>query len=940
MILTKSTNLCFGSFNCKGFKSSEECIKELFAEVDFLAVQEHWLLSCSFNLFSSVADDCVYRAISPMESDEIRFGRPFGGVALLWHRRLQHVVVPVQSASDRIVAIKLLSEEGAILIISVYMPTNYRDRSSYEDYISELGFLEGLLEFEHYDHVVILGDFNADLRFLEGRFSAKLSSFVSDHKLSALGLDDNSAWQWHTWHSHDFSSQSWIDYILTSQQLEGLVTDVQIRDGESLTSDHWPVVMYANIGVSGIERKKEVPGCLQWNYAKESDFTRYRECLKRELDQLEIHAETAICNDPGNCGHEKVIQQFVDQLVGIVLKSATKTIPKSKRRRYRRPGWNETLKNLKNEAIEAYRVWKGNGKQRFGYAFRRMKESRKAFRKQLKSVQRQEAIKFKDKLARDLTSDDQVNFWKRIKNGFRPDTTRSSTRIGNATSNCEIMKVWIEHFRQLVNSECPIRRENERLLFEEALKQKMSDTVLPWWCVDISYMEVQRAVQKLKVNKSAGPDAIQSEHLKHGGPLLHIYMSVAFTAMVRHSYVPTQFRSSYLVPIVKDKKGDKSDPENYRGIAVSSVLAKAFEYVLLRKVSHCMAPCDQQFGFRRGHSCSDCSFVLKETVNYYLSNGNRTVYSCALDLSKAYDRVSHFRLFRKLVERENALPVYFVRLLSFWYSVQEMYVKWEGNVSSGFGVRNGVRQGSALSPSLFNLYIDDLLQQLQSCGVGARFGRLYLGCLVYADDITLVSPTVSGMQEMLNICQRFTQEHGLLFNSKKSVATTFVRSRHVRVADPEFILAGNALSHKTEFRHLGLLVDSRYRDSVSVEDRIRKFFSAVNGVVSRLGGCCYNDGVWLKLVESQLLPILSFGSHLWSIEKPSIARLVNTAYRKGVRRGLGMSQRDSISERLGSRFVEASEVIESGKEKYLARAVNSPSRLVMTFARVKSLKGV
>ena len=43
----------------------------------------------------------------------------------------------------------------------------------------------------------------------------------------------------------------------------------------------------------------------------------------------------------------------------------------------------------------------------------------------------------------------------------------------------------------------------------------------------------------------------------------------------------------------------------------------------------------QQFGFRKGHGCCDCSFVLKETVDYYLSNGNKEVYVCALDLSKA-----------------------------------------------------------------------------------------------------------------------------------------------------------------------------------------------------------------------------------------------------------------------------------------------------------------
>ena len=69
----------------------------------------------------------------------------------------------------------------------------------------------------------------------------------------------------------------------------------------------------------------------------------------------------------------------------------------------------------------------------------------------------------------------------------------------------------------------------------------------------------------------------------------------------------------------------------------------------------------QQVGFKKGHGCSDCSFVLKETAEYYLSNGNKEVYVCALDLSKAYDKVSFYCLFNKLLDRGD--PVYLVKFL-------------------------------------------------------------------------------------------------------------------------------------------------------------------------------------------------------------------------------------------------------------------------------------
>ena len=117
-------------------------------------------------------------------------------------------------------------------------------------------------------------------------------------------------------------------------------------------------------------------------------------------------------------------------------------------------------------------------------------------------------------------------------------------------------------------------------------------------------------------------------------------------------------------------------------------------------------------------------------------------------------------------------------------------------------------------------------------------------------------------------------------------------SLHIRATNPKFILSGHGLSHKTEFQHLGVVLDSHII-GMQLLPRIRKFLGAVNGVVSRLGGYCQNDDVWMKIVEAKLFPVLSFGSHLWSIEKSGIARMVNTAYRKGVGRGLGLRQRNS-----------------------------------------------
>ena len=120
-------------------------------------------------------------------------------------------------------------------------------------------------------------------------------------------------------------------------------------------------------------------------------------------------------------------------------------------------------------------------------------------------------------------------------------------------------------------------------------------------------------------------------------------MSIAFASFMRHVFVPHQFSRSYIVLIGKDKHRDMSDPNNYRRIAISFVVYKEMEHLILDKFGHHLVSSVQQFGFKQNNSRSD-PFVLKETVNCYLQNGKKVVYSCALDLSIAYDKVKHYSL--------------------------------------------------------------------------------------------------------------------------------------------------------------------------------------------------------------------------------------------------------------------------------------------------------
>ena len=100
------------------------------------------------------------------------------------------------------------------------------------------------------------------------------------------------------------------------------------------------------------------------------------------------------------------------------------------------------------------------------------------------------------------------------------------------------------------------------------------------------------------MQKAAGLDGIQPEHIKYGEGMLALYLSIAFTLFLSHSFVPHQFLSSVIVPIIKDRCGDITDVYNYRDIAISSLISKVLELVLLDRIESLLITKEQQFRFQ------------------------------------------------------------------------------------------------------------------------------------------------------------------------------------------------------------------------------------------------------------------------------------------------------------------------------------------------------
>ena len=142
-------------------------------------------------------------------------------------------------------------------------------------------------------------------------------------------------------------------------------------------------------------------------------------------------------------------------------------------------------------------------------------------------------------------------------------------------------------------------------------------------------------------------------------------------AFVIHGHVSNSLLLATLVPIVKDKLGDLCSSENYCSIALSSVILKLIDWVIINIYGHLFKLNDFQFGFQENSSTNLCSWVVYETIDNYLRNGS-IVYGVLMDCSKAFDTVQHSKLFQKLIDAD--LPLIMIRLLISIYREHEANV--------------------------------------------------------------------------------------------------------------------------------------------------------------------------------------------------------------------------------------------------------------------------
>ena len=408
--------------------------------------------------------------------------------------------------------------------------------------------------------------------------------------------------------------------------------------------------------------------------------------------------------------------------------------------------------------------------------------------------------------------------------------TLTPATIGEAKGTLAITKMWAEHFQSVLASDATCSHDMKTFIED-------NNVILysPDMCVTSD--EICDAVNYLKFGKSSGLDEIFAEHIVAAGEHVIEPLRMLMSAMLIHGYMPEKLMNGVIIPVTKNRNKSISDKQNYRPISLSNIISKIFECILLKKLQPYIGTCVNQFGYKPNSGTELCIFTLKEYLNYYQKLGSH-IFTCFMDASAAFDRIKFIKLFKKLKKRKT--PLYLIRVLSYWYINQKLCVRWCSQLSSMFSVTNGVRQGGILSPYLFNLYMDDLSCSLNKLKIGLCINSQVINHMMYADDLVLLSPSVKGLQKVIDLCFNYGNDHRIKFNKTKTVCL-HVQSQYKKYRwigkSPALYLGTKLLSVVEHVMYLGHVIHNSLSDDLDIQRQTRLLYYKANTLAKKFHMC-------------------------------------------------------------------------------------------------------
>ena len=717
-----------------------------------IAIQEHWLTPNRLHELNNIHPDFVGYGISSMTNhlqSGIYRGRPYGGVGFLWRKTFaSRICMGHKTDSGRCLSLSLNLDCGKVIdIISVYFPC-FSNSVEYTTQLDDcMSFIEDVL-IKGRD-VIVLGDVNFECQSNNAGYkqcASVLASYGMRH-CDEFITDVKPV----TYFDENLNHSSFIDHMFISDSFRSRVVGAEIYDSGTNLSDHRPLVYTLHLTLTTMPARstRRVPTKrYSWRWDK-SDLNTYYEQTYCELQSIDIPDYCDCKNDCRLAEHRYTINKYYSDIVCALQKAASLSIKRVPCRSLK-PYWNEHLDKLKEDSVFWHRLWVDAGRPSSGTVQQIRLSCKARYKLAIRNAYTHFEEVMNDELYSHFINKKIPDFWKCWNAKFRKNTNAHVT-INGYTDDADIANVFANHFRKVhyQSGDDLAAVEAFRLKRNDYVEQNLNSSSLV--LDDVTVEGIDKCVVQLKNGKACGPDELSAENLKHAHPILIIHLKHLFRMILIHSFVPDSFGIGISIPLLKDKTGNVNDVDNYRAITLSPVISKLFEAVLITVCGSALNSDPLQFGFKSNSGCNDAIFSLASVVKYF-NDRKSSVYVASLDISKAFDKVSHYKMYNSLLTA--GVPPIIVDVLHDWYGKMFCCVRWNNSVSHLFSVGSGVRQGSCLSPVIFNVFMNAFIVNLKSAGIGCNIVNMFFGCLLYADDIMLLSPSVSGLQSMLDICDK------------------------------------------------------------------------------------------------------------------------------------------------------------------------------------------
>lgn len=375
------------------------------------------------------------------------------------------------------------------------------------------------------------------------------------------------------------------------------------------------------------------------------------------------------------------------------------------------------------------------------------------------------------------------------------------------------------------------------------------------WFSPVIATEVQEVISDLKNSSSYGTDEITTSLVKFVKEIITEPLTRLINKSFSNGIFPEVLKISKVTPVYK--KGDKGQIDNYRPIALLSIVSKVVEKIAHKRLQNFLQATKffsaNQYGFRKNHNTVDAvAQVVGAALNGF--NKSKNTVAVLLDISKAFDTIDHTILLRKLeYSGVRGLPQTWFRS---YLSNRKQLVSINGETSNLRGISTGIPQGSILGPLIFSIYVNDI----HTCILNSNVVQ-------FADDTTLyltgnLLEIIPKLNDDLDALVRWFYANKLALSATKTTAINFTKPNSAIPVDlPEVKVWGNHIPLEETVKLLGIHLDSKISwkaHLLYVRNKVSSSLYAINKFKNLL------NTETLKLMYYGLIhPYLTYGVSLW-----------------------------------------------------------------------------